>query len=78
MKDELGWKIETVFVRLRSKTYSYLSENGNSVKISNNDEKRLHTFDRTTSYPYGASVGKVCKWELVNVVSKTKWWILII
>ena len=31
--------------------------------LSSNDDKRLQTFDRITSYPYGASVVQVCKIE---------------
>ena len=27
---------------------------------------RLQTFDRITSYPYGTSVGKTCKTELLE------------
>ena len=34
--------------------------------ISNNDDKRLQTFDKIISYPYRASVGKVCKTELLS------------
>ena len=35
----------------------------------------MQTFDRITSYPYGSSVGKVCKTE---ILSKYKWLILMI
>ena len=34
-----------------------------------NDDKRLQTFDRMTSYPYGANAGKVCKTELSEYVN---------
>ena len=46
----------------------------NKIELSSNDDKRLQTFDRITSYPYGASVGKACKTE---ILSKYKWLILI-
>ena len=36
------------------------------VALSSNDDKRLQTFDRITSYPYGASAGEVCKIELLS------------
>ena len=38
-------------------------------KLKNSDDKRLKTFDKITSYPYGANVGQVCKTELRNAVS---------
>ena len=33
---------------------------------------------KITSYPYGASVGIVCKQELLNTVFNVKWLILIL
>ena len=42
------------------------TEEINKIAISSNDDKRLQTFDRITSYPYGTSAGKVCKTELLN------------
>ena len=38
--------------------------------LTNNDDKRLHTCDRITTYPYGTSAGKVCKTELLSKVVK--------
>ena len=120
MKDELGGKIMTEFVALRSKTYSYLTDDCeeykkakgtkkciikrrikfndyedcllnnqillksqqrlknerhdvyteiNKIALSSNDDKRLQTFDRITSYPYGTSAGKVCKTEILSKVN---------
>ena len=37
----------------------------NKIALSSNDDKGLETFDRITSYPYGLSVGKVCKIEIL-------------
>ena len=36
------------------------------TRLSGNDDKRLQTFDRITSYPYGTTAGKVCKTELLS------------
>ena len=36
----------------------------NKIALSSNDDKRLQTFDRITSYPYVSSVGKVCKTDM--------------
>ena len=48
----------------------------NKIALSSNDDKRLQTFDRITSYHHGTRVRKVCKTELL---SKYKpYWILII
>ena len=40
--------------------------------MNSNDDKRLQTPDRITSYPYGASNGKVYKTELLNAISNIK------
>ena len=47
--------------RFKSKAHTVYTKEINKIALSSNDDKRLQTFDRITSYPYGASVGKVCK-----------------
>ena len=42
------------------------TEEINKISLSNNIDKRLQAFDKTTSYPYGSNVGKVCKTELLR------------
>ena len=39
------------------------------IALSSNDDKRLQTYDRITTYPYGTSVGRVCKTELLSKVN---------
>ena len=43
----------------------YTEEINNNALISS-DDKRLQTFERITSYPYGSSVGIVCKTEILS------------
>ena len=50
--------------RFKSERHDIYTKEINKIALSINDDKRLQTFDRITSYPYGASAGKVCKTEL--------------
>ena len=52
--------------RFKSERHDVYTEEINKIALSSNHDKRLQTFDRITSYPYGASAGKVCKTELLN------------
>ena len=52
--------------RFKSEAHNVYTEESNKIAISSNDDKRLQTFDRTTSYPYGTSAGEVCKRELLS------------
>ena len=45
-----------------------LIEEVNKIPLSINDDKRLQTYDRIKSYPYGSSAGKVCKTEILSKV----------
>ena len=37
----------------------------NKIALNCNDKKRLQTFDRVTTYPYGTNVFKVCESEML-------------
>ena len=39
----------------------------NKIALSDNDDKRLQTSDRITTYPYGTNVFKVCESEMLIV-----------
>ena len=55
--------------RFKSEKHDVYTEEVNKMALSSNDDKRLHIFDRITSYPYGTSTGKVCKTELLSKVN---------
>ena len=55
--------------RFKSERHDVYTEEINKIALSSNDNKRLQTFDRITSYPYRASAGKVCKTELLSKIN---------
>ena len=52
--------------RFKSERHDVYAKEVNKIALSTNDDKRLQTFDRIPSYPYGASAGIVCKTEILN------------
>ena len=54
--------------RFKSDIHDACTENVNKIALSNNVDKRLPTFNKITTYPYGTNVGKVCKTELLSKV----------
>ena len=55
--------------RFKSEGPNVCTEEVNKIAFSSNDDKRLQTYDRVTSYPYGTSAGKVCKTEILSKVN---------
>ena len=51
--------------RFKSNYHNLYTEEINKIASSSDDDKRLQTFDRITTYPYGANVFKVCESEML-------------
>ena len=49
--------------RFKSDHHNVYTEQINKIALSSNDDKRLQTFDKTTTYPYGTIAFKVCESE---------------
>ena len=53
--------------RFKSYNHDVYTEELNKIALSSNDDKRLQTFDRITTYPYGTNAFKVCESEMLMV-----------
>ena len=56
--------------RFRSDHHRVYTEEVNKIARSSNDDKRLQTFDKVTTFPNGTNVFKLCESEML---SKDKW-----
>ena len=45
--------------RFKCDYHNVFTEQTNKIALNSNDDKRLQTFDKITTYPYGASAFKV-------------------
>ena len=52
--------------RFKSDHHNVYTEEINKIALSSNDDKRLQTFDRITTYLYGTNAFKVCKSEMLS------------
>ena len=53
--------------RFKSEYYEVYTEKVNKIALTSNDDKRLQTFDRVTTYPYETNAFKVRESEMVMV-----------
>ena len=53
--------------RFKSDYYNVYTEQ-NKIAQSSNDDKRLQTFDKITTYPYRTNVFKVCESEMLSKI----------
>ena len=52
--------------RFKSDHHNVYTEQINKIALSSNDDKRLQTFDKIVTYPYGTNTFKVCESEMLN------------
>ena len=53
--------------RFKSDHHKVYTEEVNKIALSSNDDKRIQTFDKIETYPYGANAFKVCESEMMIV-----------
>ena len=56
-------KSQQIFKSDHHKVYT---EDVNKIALSSNDNRRIQTFDKVTTYPHGTSVFKVCENEMFS------------
>ena len=52
--------------RFKTGSHNVYTEEINKIVLSSNDDKRLQTYDRITTYPFGTCAGKVYRTELLS------------
>ena len=50
-----------------SYNHDVYTEEVNKIPLSNNDDKRIQTFDGIGKYPYGTNAFKVCEYEMLII-----------
>ena len=58
--------------RFRSNYHTVCTENVNKTALSNNDDKRLRTFDGITTNPYGTNAIMMCQREMLVKKKQTQ------
>ena len=61
--------------RFKSDYHNVYTEQINKIALSSDNDKRLQTFDKLTTYPYGTNTFKACE---IEMLSKFKQLILVI
>ena len=55
-------------LRFKSDQNNVYTEEVNKIALNSSDNKRLQTFDRITTYPYGTNAFKVCESEMLSKI----------
>ena len=56
-------------LRFKSDHHNVYTEEKNKIALNSNDNKKMQTFDRITTYPYGTHAFKVCEYEMLSKIS---------
>ena len=51
--------------RFRSDHHKVFSKEVNKIALNSNDDKRIQTYDKITTYPYGTNIFKICENEML-------------
>ena len=54
--------------RFKSDHHDVYTEDVNKIALSSNDDKKLQTFDKITTCPYGTDAFKVCESEMLSKI----------
>ena len=54
--------------RFKNDHHNVYAEQINKTALSSNDDQRLQTFDKITTYPYGTNTFKVCESEMLSKI----------
>ena len=52
--------------RFKNDHHNVYVEQINEIALSSNDDKRLKTFDKIMTYPYGTNAFKICESEMLS------------
>ena len=55
-------------LRSKSNYHDVYTEEVKKIALSGNEDKRLQTFDRVTTYPYGTNAFKLCEIEMLSKI----------
>ena len=53
-------------LRFESNHHDVYTEEVDKIALNSNDDKKLLTFDRVSTYPYGTNAFKVCENEMLS------------
>ena len=54
--------------KFKSGCHNVYTEQVNEIALSSNDDKRLQTFDKITTYPYRANTFNVCESKMISKI----------
>ena len=54
--------------RFKTDYHNVPTERINKIVLSSNNDKRLQTFDKFTTYPYGTNAFKVWESEMISII----------